>query len=470
MNTKATQRSTKKNRKMKIRDLNIGVLLLCLHLISCTTKENKPTENISKPIEVVAPINEAGRIYERITKSNSSYSVYFPKNYNEKEKYPAIIFIDPHGHGRFPLEKYKSLADKFHFLLIGSNDSKNGMNIEQCIKFVGDLLNEASTTLPGYKEQISIAGFSGGAKVALVAANTISGFSSGIYCGAAFPPGTIQINIPLLAIAGRHDMNYTEVRNYNQSIDKSGISHALVEWNGKHEWPDTSIFEHAFYWNLFTSMRNKTIEKNESIIDRYKKLMESAISQEKNVLNKAILLQEEIEMLNGIVSISDYQRKLNTIINSNQFKQAKNNQEKILANEDQKKMEFAGAFEKQDELWWNNEVQSLKADSNNESNQRVLGYISLAAWSYSSKSVAVNNYPFALKALKIYKLADPENSEQPFLAACLYSKNGMQDSAIYFLKEAVKLGLDERSKIENEKDLFELKSRNDFQELVKNLK
>ena len=133
-------------------------------------------------------------------------------------------------------------------------------------------------------------------------------------------------------------------------------------------------------------------------------------------------------------------------------------------------MEFAGAFENQDELWWTNQIQLLKADSNNESNQRILGYISLAAWSYSSKSVAVNNFAFAVKALQIYKLVDPENSEQPFLAACLYSKNGMQDSAIYFLKEAVKLGMDDRNKIENEKDLFELKSRNDFQELVKNIK
>ena len=310
---------------MKIKGVNFGLFFLCLHIISCTTKEIKPIENISKPTAVLAPINEAGRIYDRITKSNSSYSVYFPKNYVEKEKYPAIIFFDPHGHGRFPLEKYKNLADKFQFLLIGSNDSKNGMNIEQCLKFADDLLNETSTTLPGYKEQISVAGFSGGAKVALVAANTISGFSSGIYCGAAFPPGSIQINIPLLAIAGRHDMNYTEVRNYNQSIDKSGITHTLVEWNGKHEWPDTSTFEHAFYWNLFTSMRNKNVEKNENIVGEFKKMIETGIDKEKNILFRAILLQEEIEMLNGIVSISDYQRKLNTLINSNQYKQAKKN-------------------------------------------------------------------------------------------------------------------------------------------------
>ena len=80
--------------------------------------------------------------------------------------------------------------------------------------------------------------------------------------------------------------------------------------------------------------------------------------------------------------------------------------------------------------------------------------------------MAINNTAFALKALQIYKLADPKNPERAFITACLYSKNGMQDSAIYFLKEAVTLGLDDRSKIEKEKDLFALHERGDFQEVI----
>ena len=444
----------------------IGGLFLFLNFIACNTKEKHPANINNEIVHEVAQVPEAGKVYDRNTQSNSSYSVYIPKNYSGKEKYPVIIFLDPHGNGNFPVEKYKELAEKFHFLLIGSNDSKNGMNIEQSMKFAGDLLNEASTVLPGKSPEISLAGFSGGAKVALVGGNTIPGFSNTIYCGAALPPGSIRINVPLLAIAGNHDMNYTEVKNFNQSIDKSGIPHTFIEWKGKHEWPDTSTFIHAFYWNLFTSMRKKVIEKNEGIIEGFKKMIESAINNDKNILVKTLFLQEEIEMLKEISSVNDYKTKLISLINSIQFKQAKSNQDKTLAFEDQRKMEFAEAFENRELPWWNNQIQLLNADKNNESNQRILGYISLAAWSYSSKAVAVNNSKFAQKVLEVYKLADPENSEQPFLEACLYSKNEMQDSAIYFLKEAIRLGLVDRSKIENEKELFVLRGRSDFQELI----
>ena len=73
---------------------------------------------------------------------------------------------------------------------------------------------------------------------------------------------------------------------------------------------------------------------------------------------------------------------------------------------------------------------------------------------------------FAQKALAIYKMADPENSEQPFLKACLYSRNNQPDSAIYFLNEAVTLGLKDRSKIQNEEKLINIRARREFSELV----
>ena len=203
-------------------------------------------------------------IFERFSKNNFSYCYYIPGDFKGEEKFPVIIFLDPHGNGNFPVEKYKRLEEKFHFILIGSNESKNGMVIEQGMKVAGDLLTEAITTLPGALHQITLAGFSGGAKVALVSACKLPGINSAIYCGAAIPPDRINVTVPTMGIAGNHDMNYTEVRNFNFSIDGKKMPKAIIEWNGKHEWPDTTTFEHAFYWNIFTSIRKKYIPKSDS--------------------------------------------------------------------------------------------------------------------------------------------------------------------------------------------------------------
>jgi predicted esterase len=456
-------------KKNIFRQIWIGFLAI-LFLSACSTKEKHPAEIKNEPAAEVKKIIEAGIVTNSISGNGSSFAYYIPRSFEGKEKYPVIIFLDPHGNGNYPVEKYKSLADNFQFILVGSNDSKNGMDFEQSMKIAGDLLHEATSVLPGIAGRISLAGFSGGAKAALVSGNSVPGFSTAIYCGAALPPGSIEVKIPMLAFAGSHDMNYTEVINFNSSLDQSKIPHTLVEWVGKHEWPDSISFTHAFYWSSFNTMRNKNTKRNEKLISDFKKMIDKSAANEKNILVKSLLLHEEISMLNQIEPVDNLENKLRTLENSLSFKEARRKQNQVLAYEDQRKKEIINSFESRELDWWNNQIKALNADRNNQSNQRILGYISLASWSYSSKAVAENNFPFAQKVLRIYKLADPENSEQPFLQACLYSKNGMQDSAVYYLNEAIKLGLTERMKIENEKDLIALRGRSDYNEIIGKLR
>jgi hypothetical protein len=441
------------------------LILACNH----APKQNETDQTQTNAKQQTAPAFTGGSIFERITKNNSVYSCYLPSGFSREKKYPAIIFLDPHAKGNIPLEKYKGLAEEFQFMLIGCNSTKNGMDLQQCIPVVNDLMNEAISVLPGEGLQISIAGFSGGAKVALASANSITGFNSVIYCGAAFPPGSIKIKTPCMGIAGKRDMNYTEVRNFNYSLSVKETQHAVVEWNGKHEWPDSATFIHAFYWSKFSSMRMKIIPKNDQMIDGLKTYFLTLIDKEKNPLIKSELLLEEMEVLSGIVPVNDLKKKLTDLNNSPALKNAKKIIDATLANEDLRKSEFAAAFETKDLTWWKNQVMRLNSDTLNESNQRSLGYISLASWSYSTKALEANNDSFAEKTLRIYKLADPSNSEQPFLMACLFAKNNFPDSAIYYLKESVRMGIDDRNKIENEKNLLTLHGRNDFQEVLSGL-
>ena len=85
-------------------------------------------------------------------KSDTSltYALYLPKRYTSFERSPVIFLFDPHGDGSLPIEKYKELAEKYGYILAGSNTSKNGMSWEQNnaqIKvFMQDALGDRKST------------------------------------------------------------------------------------------------------------------------------------------------------------------------------------------------------------------------------------------------------------------------------------------------------------------------------------
>ena len=452
------------------RKFTIFYFLLSIYLLlnSCEQKRKTGSEYGKHEIEKKQELPQTGRVYSRST-PNGSYGLFIPNSITGNERLPAILFLDPHGDGTFPLNKYKSLAEKYKFILVGSNESKNGLNFEQVNQIVSLLLQECITNLQCDPNRITLAGFSGGAKAALYGGNAIPGFNGIIYCGAAFPPGSIEVKIPLFGIAGKKDMNYTEVRNFSSSLDARDVPHQLIEWNGKHEWPDTVTFQHTFYWAMLNDIRKKNVAVNAELFADFEKIIQESLIYNTNPLDKELILQEAIGMFNQLKSISTYQKKLALLKKSADYNKAKINQEKILQNEDKLKQLYGNSFFDKDWSWWKKEVKLLTIDKNNSSNQRILGYISLAAWTYSSRAVSENNFILAKKVLDIYKLADPENPEHEFLNARLFAKNSSPDSAVAYLKKAIDLGLANIGKIENENDLINLRSRSDYKELINSL-
>lgn len=455
--------------KRKSTIIFLFVLALLGMFNSCEQKKKAGSKETNRETVNKPELPEKGKVYSR-SSINGSYGLFIPDSIEENEKLPVILFLDPHGDGTFPLKKYKRLAEKNRFILIGSNESKNGMNFDQVTQVVSKLLKECTYNLPCDPNRITLAGFSGGAKAALFGGNAVLGFNGIIYCGAAFPPVSIDVKVPVLGITGKKDMNYTEVRNFNSSLDALVIPHHLIEWNGKHEWPDTVAFQQAFYWMLLNAMRNKTSISDSTIIDEFENEIDVRLKRSQNPLDKELILQEAIGMLNQLRQVTPYQKKLILLKESTDYKTAKIKQQKILQKEDAMKQIFGNAFLDKDFLWWNKEINLLNTDKNNASNQRILGYISLLAWSYSSRAVSENNSTLAKRALDLYKLADPENPEHEFLNACLSAKNGNADSSVYFLKKAIELGLKDVGKIENEKALINLHSRNDYNELINSLR
>src|SRR6478672_587154 len=154
------------------------LFIVFFYSIACTNKNPVSTENNSSATDTTATSNiavpdsfEAGKVIPHVTcKTNmaQSYALYIPKG--NKEILPVIYFFDPHADGSLPLNKYKALADKYDFILIASNNSKNGNDWPTTENIWNTLFDNTQKQLKINNKRIYTCGFSGGAKVASYAA------------------------------------------------------------------------------------------------------------------------------------------------------------------------------------------------------------------------------------------------------------------------------------------------------------
>lgn len=58
--------------------------------------------------------------------ATESYALYLPSNYTSERAWPVIFAFDPGGRGLNPVQRYQAAAEKYGYILAGSNNSRNG--------------------------------------------------------------------------------------------------------------------------------------------------------------------------------------------------------------------------------------------------------------------------------------------------------------------------------------------------------
>jgi hypothetical protein len=446
------------------------ILVIGLFLFAAcadSKKEEKKQEQISVQPEQKDSfgISEIIPSVTCATNTAYSYALYLPHQYAAAKNLPALIFVDPHGDGAFPLGKYHLLAEKFGVILIGSNDSKNGLTFNEVTPIMQALNQEASARLQADAGQVSIAGFSGGAKAAMVAASETPSFLSLIYCGAGFP----QIPKPLppsLGIAGLLDMNYTEVLQTDQQMEGNHFRHSLIEWKGKHEWSDSTTFQNAFYWILFRAMEKKLIPVNEAMVQAFIS-QNSKVSSD--ILSEELRLKKLSGFLEGDIDIAPFTSALTALQKEKGFRQAKEKQTGEFELESRMKQNYIQCIELKNLLWWRDEVKNLRSKAS-PMNARILGYISLACYSYSNNALKQQNLQAAEKYLGVYSLVDRENPDRAYMQACWYGRTQNTAGVLQSLREAMNYGFKDRSKILTEEAFAYTRNTPEFSALLQEMR
>jgi hypothetical protein len=138
---------------------------------------------------------------------------------------------------------------------------------------------------------------------------------------------------------------------------------------------------------------------------------------------------------------------------SPEFIRAKSKRDIAIQDELDLKDSYRKAFLEMDLEWWEPEIQLLRAHARFQDawlQDRLLGYLSLLAYSASNQALASNDPNLAAKFLAFYKLADPLNSEHAYLLAVLEARKGNKLAGIESIKLAAQLGVKDAVRLKNQ--------------------
>jgi dienelactone hydrolase len=413
---------------------------------------------------------------------NQTYALYLPSYYTTKQKFPCIFFFDAHARGAFPLRKYKELAEKYGFVMAGSNISKNGMSWSSTDDVVKTLMADVLSRVNVDGKRIYTSGFSGGSRVASSVALLDGGIAGVIGCASGFPQNGNegQNKFDYAGIVGDYDFNVIDMEKLDEALEKNSFNHQLLEFEGKHEWPPMREFNTAMLWMQVNAMKENLQTKNDSIITALKNDYEKRISEAKssgNVVKEEKLLNGFVKTLDGLSDVSSFKKQLTDMSASPAFKSEEAAHEQLLQNEINYQQELSKDTRDKDEKWWegkiaelNKNVHKAKTKQESEMYQRLLNFCGLLLYLNASHAISVGDLTNAESYIKVFKMADPKNPDCYYLGAVLSVKKGNTQEAISSLNKAAQLGFNDLPQLLYDATLGRLQSEAGFKDIVEKIK
>src|SRR5690348_4103149 len=277
-------------------------ILVSFYAIACGGSSQNKDANIDssliKRIDISSVLPKDSIISKVICASDPSmsYALYIPSSKNGNPL-PVVYFFDPHGDGLLPVKKYKSLADSFHFILAGSNNSKNGNNLDDAGNIFTAMKEDLAKRTKVNPNRIYLCGFSGGAKVATYLALHFPEIKGIIANGAGLEDITHagDFTFSYTAIAGEGDLNMTDLASIDNFLDKTNTHHRIIYFDGIHEWAPETTMAIAFEGWQLEAMRDKLIPADTLFIHRFATQMKQIIDK-KMKLDQLIRAQQNCKL------------------------------------------------------------------------------------------------------------------------------------------------------------------------------
>jgi predicted esterase len=254
-----------------------------------------------------------------ISQPEQSYALYLPSTYSRNHPWPIVYAFDPGARGINPVELMMAAAEKYGYIVVGSNNSRNGpwKPEAEAVKAVWD---DTHARLAIDDRRVTFAGFSGGARVATRAALNCK-CAQGLYLnGAGYPPDASpsrNARFDIFVTAGLDDFNYGELVNLDAQIDSMQFVHFLRRFDGPHSWAPSEVASEAFAWFELQAMKENRRPRDAGFIadelsqarDRAQKLEQAGA--EFFALQNYRQIESEFD---GLADVSELQSRADALV------------------------------------------------------------------------------------------------------------------------------------------------------------
>ncbi len=234
--------------------------------------------------------------------ASQTYALYLPSTYSPDRAWPVLMAFHPSARGRAMVEKYQAAAERYGYLVAGSNNSRNGP-WSVSVAAVRAMSLDLGKRFTIDAQRLYLTGMSGGARVAMQVAlgsDTIAGV---IASSAGFPDSQPRESVAfaVYATAGNEDFNYVEMRSLNRTLRSP---HRLAIFTGGHSLPTDAVALDAIEWMELQAMKAQRRPRDDAFLDRLLARRRQEIDASVSAADSVRLLQAVVADFTGLRDVS----------------------------------------------------------------------------------------------------------------------------------------------------------------------
>ena len=359
---------------------------------------------------------------------------------------PLLLILDSGGDGLLAVNKAEPAASFIPCIIIGSDVIRNNYPYyEQAIDM---LIKEACAKYNANPQLIYLAGFSGGARMALEFAqmHTVKGV---LMCGAGPTTDLLQrLPCPVYMISGTTDFNFSET--YYNPLKMEGRRPYITDYfRGTHEWPPEENLKEGLLF-LISGSSSTDRKRLEMESDKLSAKADSFMQD-----NDALFALKSVEKslaFNPKNKRAKKQqeafRKNNNIIHGMERLETYMDQEGRIS------QAYAKASMEKDSVWWFRELEELSREIERNTGDkkdhfmRIKGFLGILFYSRLNELIrGQSGNDRIIHLLAAYKMAEPENPDVYYDYALFAAKQNKEQVARKYLIRASTLGFKDVKKL-----------------------